>query len=51
MEKKIEDKIKDLKKGDTVVLYNSFDDRTRPFEIPIKSIGKKWITRKFMTCG
>lgn len=43
MEKKIEDKIKDLKKGDTVVLYN-FDSRTRPFEIPIKSIGKKWIT-------
>lgn len=44
MEKKIEDKIKDLKKGDTVVLYNCFDSRTRPFEIPIKSIGKKWIT-------
>ena len=44
MEKKIEDKIKDLKKGDTVVLYNSFDDRTRPFEVPVKSVGKKWIT-------
>lgn len=44
MEKKNEDKIKDLKKGDTVVLYNSFDNRTHPFEIPIKSIGKKWIT-------
>ena len=44
MEKKIEDKIKDLKKGDTVVLYNCIDSRTRPFEIPIKSIGKKWIT-------
>ena len=44
MEKKIEDKIKDLKKGDTVVLYNIFDNRTRPFEIPIKSIGKKCIT-------
>lgn len=44
MEKKIEDKIKDLKKGDTVVLYNHIDSRTQPFEIPIKSIGKKWVT-------
>ena len=44
MEKKIVDKIKDLKKGDTVVVYNDIDDRTRPFENPIKSIGKKWIT-------
>jgi hypothetical protein len=44
MEKKIEDKIKDLKKGDTVVLYNCFDSRTRAFETPIKSIVKKWIT-------
>ena len=44
MEKKIEDKIKDLKKGDTVVLYNCIDSRTQPFETPIKSIGKKWIT-------
>ena len=43
MEKKIADKIKDLKRGDTVVVYNT-DTRTRPFEIPIKSIGKKWIT-------
>lgn len=38
MEKKIEDKIKDLKKGDTVVLYNIFDNRTRPFEIPLMDI-------------
>lgn len=44
MEKKIVDKIKDLKKGDTVVLFNPLDTRTNPFEIPIKSIGKKWIT-------
>lgn len=44
MEKKIEDKIKDLKKGDTVVLYNCIDNRTRPFETSIKSIGKKCIT-------
>ena len=43
MEKKIADKIKDLKRGDTVVVYNT-DTRTRPFEIAIKSIGKKWIT-------
>lgn len=44
MEKKIVDKIKDLKKGDTVVIYNDLDTRTTPFESPIKSIGKKWIT-------
>ena len=44
MEKKIVDKIKDLKKGDTVVIYNGLDNRTQPFETPIKSIGKKWIT-------
>lgn len=44
MEKKIVDKIKDLKKGDTVVVYNDIDKRTQPFEIPIKSIGKKCIT-------
>ena len=44
MEKKIEDKIKDLKKGDTVVIYNDLDKRTHPFETTIKSIGKKWIT-------
>ena len=44
MEKKIEDKIKDLKRGDTVVVYHGTDTRTRPFEIAIKSIGKKWIT-------
>ena len=43
MEKKIEDKVKNLKKGDTVVVYSS-DSRTHPYEIPIKSIGKKWIT-------
>ena len=44
MEKRIVDKIKDLKKGDTVVVYNDLDKRTQPFETPIKSIGKKWIT-------
>ena len=44
MEKRIVDKIKDLKKGDTVVIYNDLDKRTQPFETPIKSIGKKWIT-------
>ena len=44
MKKKFADKIKDLKKGDTVVVYNDIDTRTRPFEIPIKSVGKKWIT-------
>lgn len=44
MEKKIVDKIKDLKKGDTVVVYNDMDKRTHPFETSIKSIGKKWIT-------
>ena len=41
---KIVDKIKALKKGDTVVLYNDLDTRTTPFESAIKSIGKKWIT-------
>ena len=44
MKKKFVDKIKDLKKGDTVVVYNDIDTRTRPFELPIKSVGKKWIT-------
>jgi hypothetical protein len=44
MEKKIVDKIKDLKKGNTVVVYNDLDTRTTPFESAIKSIGKKWIT-------
>lgn len=44
MRKRLVDKIKDLKKGDTVVLFTPFDTRTNPFEIPIKSIGKKWIT-------
>lgn len=44
MEKKIVDKIKDLKKGDTVVVYNEFDTRTNPFENTVKSIGKKWVT-------
>ena len=51
MEKKIEDKIKDLKKGDIVVLYNCIDHRTRPFEIPIKSIGKKCITTVGNSCA
>ena len=44
MEKRIVDKVKDLKKGDTVVIYNDLDKRIQPFETPIKSIGKKWIT-------
>ena len=44
MEKKIVDKIKDLKKGDTVVVYNGLDTRRNPFENTVKSIGKKWIT-------
>jgi hypothetical protein len=44
MEKRIADKVKDLKKGDTVVVYNGLDTRTRPFETVIKSKGKKWIT-------
>lgn len=44
MEKKITDKIKNLKKGDTVVVFNNINTRTQPFEAPIKSIGKKWIT-------
>lgn len=55
MEKRIADKIKDLKKGDTVVVYNPLDNRIHPFEIPIKSIGKKWVTvinsDKFDTMG
>ena len=44
MEKRIVDKIKDLKKGATVVVYNDLDTRRNPFETAIKSIGKKWIT-------
>lgn len=44
MEKKIVDKMNDLKKGDTVVIYNDIDTRTTPFENTVKSIGKKWIT-------
>lgn len=44
MEKKIVDKMNDLKKGDTVVIYNDIDTRTNPFENTVKSIGKKWIT-------
>ena len=44
MENKIVDKIKDLKKGDTVVIYNDLDTRTKPFENTVNSIGKKWIT-------
>jgi hypothetical protein len=44
MRKKFIDKMNDLKKGDTVVIYNPLDKRTTPFETAIKSIGKKWIT-------
>lgn len=44
MEKKIEDKIKDLKKGDTVVIYNEYDHRVNPFVETIKSITKTGIT-------
>ena len=44
MKKKKVDKIKDLKKGDTVVIYNDIDTHSTPFESAIKSIGKKWIT-------
>ena len=44
MEKKIVDKIKDLKKGDTVVIYNDIEKRVSPFEEIVKSIGKKQIT-------
>ena len=44
MEKKIIDKIKDLKKGDTVVVYNDLDKRVGPFVETIKSITKKGIT-------
>lgn len=44
MRKNIVDEINDLKKGDTVVIYNNIDTRATPFESAIKSIGKKWIT-------
>lgn len=44
MRRKFVDKIIDLKKGDTVVIYNDLDTRTTPFENTVKSIGKKWIT-------
>lgn len=44
MEKKNVDKFISLKKGDTVVIYNPIDTRTKPFEKTVKSIGKKWIT-------
>lgn len=44
MEKKIEDKIKDLKKGDTVVIYSDIEKRVEPFAETIKSITKKGIT-------
>lgn len=44
MEKEIVDKIKDLKKGDTVVIYSDYDKRVSPFEEIVKSIGKKQIT-------
>ena len=44
MEKKIEDKIKELKKGDTVVVYSDYDKRVSPFEEIVKSIGKKQVT-------
>ncbi len=43
MRKKIIDKIKDLKKGDTVVLYNN-DHRLRPFVETVKSITKNGVT-------
>lgn len=43
MEKKIVDKFKDLKKGDTVVVYNSLDTRITPFETSITIIGEEWI--------
>jgi len=44
MKKKIVDKMKDLKKGDTVVIYNDLDKRVGPFVETIKSITKKGIT-------
>ena len=44
MEQKIVDKIKELKKGDTVVVYSDYDKRVSPFEEFVKSIGKKQIT-------
>ena len=44
MEKKIVDKVKDLKKGDTVVVYSDYDKRVSPFEEIVKAIGKKQIT-------
>lgn len=44
MRKKIVDEMSDLKKGDTVVVYNPIDTRTNPFESTVKSIGKKYIT-------
>lgn len=44
MRKKIVDEMSDLKKGDTVVVYNPIDTRTKPFESTVKSIGKKYIT-------
>lgn len=44
MEQKIVDKIKELKKGDTVVVYSDYDKRVSPFEEIVKSIGKKQIT-------
>ena len=44
MEKKIVDKIKDLKRGDTVVVYNSFNNHLSPFVETVKSITKKSVT-------
>ena len=44
MEKKIVDKVKDLKKGDTVVVYNDIDNRVSPFVETVKSITKKGVT-------
>lgn len=44
MEKKIVDKIKDLKKGDTVVLYNNIDHRASPIVETVKSNTKKGVT-------
>ena len=44
MEKKIVDKIKDLKKGDTVVLYNDINHRIGPLVETVKSNTKKGVT-------
>ena len=38
------DKIKDLKKGDTVVVYSEYNKRVEPFESIVKTKGSKQIT-------